>query len=127
MRRLRAAVPVLVGVISSLWLPPLLLVWAAMLVWRRLRDGSWGVTLAFLSRSGRRSFVAISAVGIAGVTAAYSSQLSGHGGAGVAPVIGGVATVGLLALVALDVVLGASIVVADAATRRSRSRRDRRR
>lgn len=123
MRRLRAAVPVLVGVVSALWLPPLLLVWAVLLVRRRLRDGSWGVTLAFLSRSGRRTFLTISVVGIAGVVAAYSSQLAGHGGAGVAPVIGGVATVGLLALVALDVVLGASIVVADAASRRTRRRR----
>jgi hypothetical protein len=114
---------VLVGVISSLWLPPLLLVWAGMLVWRRLRDGSWGVTLAFLSRSGRRTCVVLSLVGFAGVVAAYASQFSGNGGAGVASVIGGVATVGLLALVALDVVLGASIVVADAATRRTRRSR----
>jgi hypothetical protein len=119
-RRLRAAVPVLVGVLTSLWLPPLVLLWAALLVWRRVREGSWGVTLAFLSRSGRRAFVVLALVGFAGVVAAYASQFSGNGGAGVASVIGGVATVGLLALVALDVVLGASIVVADAATRRTR-------
>ncbi len=120
MRRLRAGIPVLAGVITSLWLPPLLLVWVALLLWRRVREGSWGVTLAFLSRSGRRAFVALAIGAFAGVVAAYSSQLSGHGGAGVGSVIGGIGTVGLLALVALDVVLGASIVVADAATRRSR-------
>jgi hypothetical protein len=123
MRRLRAAGPVLAGVLAALWLPPLLVVWAGLLVWQRFRHGSWGVTLAFLSRSGRRAFVVCSTVGIVGVSLAYASQLSGHGGAGIAPVIGGVATVGLLALVVLDWVLGASIVVADAATRRARRRR----
>jgi len=123
MRRVRAGFPVLAGVVTALWLPPLLVVWAAVLVWQRVRHGSWGITLTFLSRSGRRAFVLLSAVGIAGVSLAYVSQLTGHGGAGVAPVIGGVATVGLLALVVLDWVLGASIVVADVATRRARRRR----
>lgn len=113
----------LVGVLAGLWLPPLLVVWAGLLVWQRVRHGSWGVTLAFLSRSGRRAFVVLSTVGILGVSLAYGSQLSGDGGAGVAPVIGGVATVGLLALIVLDWMLGASIVVANAATRRTRRRR----
>lgn len=123
MRRIRAGVPVLVGVISTLAFPPLGVVWIGVLLWQRLRTGSWGVTLAFLSRSGRRAFAWISAAGIALVCATYASSLSGHGGGQIGPVVAGIASVGLLAIVALDVVMGATIVVADAATRRTRRRR----
>jgi hypothetical protein len=119
-RRLRAGTPVLAGVLSSLWFPPLALVWAGLLVWQRLRHGSWGVSLAFLSRSGRRAFVALAGGGLAVVIALYAAAIAGHGGTHVAPVVGGLVTVGLLALVALDLMLGASIAVAGAATRRRR-------
>jgi hypothetical protein len=110
------------GVLSSLWFPPLALVWAALLLWQRLRHGSWGVSLAFLSRSGRRAFVAIGGGGLAVVVALYAAAIAGHGGAHVAPVVGGLVTAGLLAIVALDVVLAASITVAGAATRPRRRR-----
>jgi hypothetical protein len=116
---------VLVGLVSSLWLPPLLLVWLGLIGWQRLRHGSWGVTLAFLSRSGRRVFVFLWLVGFAVVVAADLAQLTGRGGAGIAATTGTAVTLGLLAVFALDLVFGASIVVADAATRQSGRRRRR--
>jgi hypothetical protein len=114
---------VLVGVVSSLAFPPLLLVWAGVLAWRRLRTGSTGVTLAWLSRSGRRAFAWLAAVGVVAVSAAYVSGLSGHGGASFGPVVATIVAVALIVLVLLDAVMGASIVVADAAERQVRRRR----
>jgi hypothetical protein len=121
-RRIRLGLPVLAGVILSLAFPPLLLVWGAGLCWRRLRSGSWGMTLAFLSRSGRRAFVSLAAIGLIVVTAAYASAIAGHGGSHIAPVAGTLVALGLLALVAADVVLGGAIAAADAATRPGRRR-----
>jgi hypothetical protein len=121
-RRLRQGVPVLVGVIAALAFPPLLLVWAAILVRRRVTTGSWGVTLAFLSRSGRRAFVVLAGVGLVGVSVADVSAVTGHGGGDFAGVIGLLVALGLFVLVATDVVFGGAIVAADAATRRGRRR-----
>ena len=117
----------LVGVLTTLAFPPLLLVWAGVLVWRRLRTGSTGVTLAWLSRSGRRAFSWVAAVGIVAVSAAYLSGLTGHGGASFGPVVATIVALALIALVLLDAVMGASIVVADAAERQVRRGRRRRR
>jgi apolipoprotein N-acyltransferase len=125
-RRLREGVPVLVGVATTLAFPPVGLVWAGVLLWRRARTGSTGVTLAWLSRSGRRAFAWLAGIGVVAVSAAYVSGLSGHGGASFGPVVATIVGVALLALVLLDAVLGASIVVADAAERQVRRRRGRR-
>lgn len=125
MRRLREGVPVLVGVVTALVFPPLVLLWACVLAWRRLRTGSTGVTLAWLSRSGRRAFAWLAGVGVVAVSAAYVSGLTGHGGASFGPVVATIVVVALIALVLLDAVLGASMVVADAAERQVRRRRRR--
>lgn len=126
MRRLRAGAPVVVAAVTSLWLPPLLLVWLVLLVRDRIRHGTWGLTLGFLSRGARRVFVVLWAIGFAVVTGGYASQLEGNGGADIAATVGTAVTVGLLVIVALDLVFGATIVVAGAASRRSRRGRHRR-
>ncbi len=123
MRRLRIGAPVVVAAVTSLWLPPLLLVWLVLLVRDRLRHGSWGITLTFLSRGAGRVFVVLWTIGFAVVVAAYSSELSGNGGADIAATVGTAVTVGLLVIVVLDLVFGATIVVAGAASRRGRRRR----
>jgi hypothetical protein len=122
-RRLRQGVPVLLAAILALAFPPFALVWAGVLVWRRLTSGSSGFTLAWLSRSGRRAFAWLTAVGILAVSALYVAGLTGHGGASEAPMVSTLAAVCLVAIVFLDAVLGASIVVADAAERQARRRR----
>jgi apolipoprotein N-acyltransferase len=127
MRRIREGVPVLAGVLTTLAFPPLLFVWTGVLVWRRLRTGSTGVTLAWLSRSGRRAFAWLAALGVLAVSAAYVSGLTGHGGASFGPVVATIVALALIALVLLDAVMGASIVVADAAERQVRRRGRRRR
>jgi CHASE2 domain-containing sensor protein len=86
----------------------------------RISTGSWGVTLAFLSRSGRRAFVVLWATGFVAVCAAYGSALAGNGGVDLASTIGGLVTAGLLALVVTDMVFGGAMVAADAAGRRRR-------
>jgi hypothetical protein len=98
-------------------------VWAALLVRRRLTTGSWGVTLSFLSRGARRPFCWLAGVGIVVVCAADVSSLAGHGGGEVGPVVAGIVALTLLALVAVDTLFGASIVVAAAASRGRRRRR----
>jgi hypothetical protein len=117
-RRLRLGVPVIAGAGLTLAFPPLLAVFLVLAARERIRAGSWGFTLAFLSRSGRRAFVVLWAAGFVAVSAAYVSAVAGRGGADLAPMIGGIVTVGLLALLATDLVFGGAMVAASAAGRR---------